>query len=509
MKLSTPASLRQALVLHSPRHQGARSTWRALLIHALVLGLWAALLREAWVQGGQMGMGSAAMAWSLGVAYVTYDTLLLAFVATQTWRLLKTGRPTAHLPLQRHPHRKPTIGVIVAAHNEAAVLPVTLQALLDQTDRPDQIIIADDGSTDGTARLLRDRWGILEPQLGELSGSSPRHRGLCWLRLPHGGKATALNHALTRVKTDVVLTVDGDTLLDANAIAAVRRAFAADPHLVAATGIITPVCSRDLKGRIFQWFQTYEYIRNFLSRYAWSRLNSLLLVSGAFACFRRDAVLTVGGFDGDCLVEDYELIHRLHRHARDQGLPWRVDVLGDAQAQTDAPSTLGTFLRQRRRWFGGFLQTQFWYRDMVANPRMGALGVLMLPVKALDTLQPLYGITAFLLLVGFVFTGHTQFIGPVFTIMGIKVLIDLAYHLWSIQLYRRWTGDPHRGHIGHALLASIIEPLTFQLLRHLGAMLGWWTALTGSATWGHSADRGLSEHHEAAPIDDESELRAG
>jgi cellulose synthase/poly-beta-1,6-N-acetylglucosamine synthase-like glycosyltransferase len=493
--------LRQALVLHSPRHQGARSNWRALLIHLTVLALWAGLLHEAWIQN------STLMAWSLGIVYVSYDTVLLALVATQTWRLLR--KPGAATPDART--TRPTIGVIVAAHNEAAVLPVTVQALLDQSDRPDQIVIADDGSSDDTARLLAQRWGIAPPELGEMSASSPQQPGLHWLRLPHGGKARALNQALCQVHTDVVLTVDGDTLLAPDAMAAVRRAFAADPSLVAATGVITPVCSKDWRGRVFQWFQTYEYIRNFLSRYAWSRLNSLLLVSGAFACFRREAVLTVGGFDDDCLVEDYELMHRLHRHARDQGLNWRVDVLGDAQAHTDAPSTLGTFLRQRRRWFGGFLQTQLWYRDMVANPRMGALGMLMLPVKALDTLQPLYGLTAFLILVGFIVTGRFQLVGPVFAVMGAKVLIDLAYHLWSVHLYRRWVGDARRGSMWQAFASSIAEPLSFQLLRHLGAMLGWWSILTGQAAWSHTAQRGLSQHHHTPPAaaqEDESELRA-
>jgi cellulose synthase/poly-beta-1,6-N-acetylglucosamine synthase-like glycosyltransferase len=491
--------LRQTLLRHSPRHLGARSSWRAALIHVLVLGLWAGLLHEAWTQR------SAAMAWSLGIVYVSYDSLLLLFVATRSWRLLHqpAASPT---PLVT---TRPSLAVIVAAHNEATVLPVTLQALLDQSDRPDQIIIADDGSSDGTSTLLPSRWALTPPALGELSEASTRVAGLYWLRLPHGGKAHALNLALCAVHTDIVLTVDGDTLLAPDAIAVVRQAFARDADLVAATGIITPVCSKDWRGRMFQWFQTYEYIRNFLSRYAWAQLNSLLLVSGAFACFRREAVLTVGGFDGDCLVEDYELIHRLHRHARDQGLPWRVDVLGRAQAHTDAPSTLSAFLRQRRRWFGGFLQTQYWYRDMVANPRMGALGLLMLPVKALDTLQPLYGLTAFVLLVSFVLTGRFQLVGPVLAVMGVKVLIDLSYHLWSIHLYRRWVGDTHRASLWQALAASIVEPVSFQLLRHLGAMLGWWSILTGASTWGHTAQRGLGEHHEArSPLLDEDESGA-
>lgn len=506
MPTLTPLLLRQALVQHSPRYRGARSSWRAALIHLLLLGLWVGLLHEAWVQR------SAVMAWSLGIAYVSYDSLLLLFVATQTWRLLRKPKQNqaAHAPTPTR--SRPTLAVIVAAHNEASVLPVTIQALLDQTDRPDQIVIADDGSSDHTETLLPERWALRAPALGKLSAPSPRVACLRWLRLAHGGKARALNQALCVVSADIVLTVDGDTLLEPGAIEAVRRAFMQDSHLVAATGVITPVCGKDWRGRLFQWFQTYEYIRNFLSRYAWARLNSLLLVSGAFASFRRDAVLTVGGFDENCLVEDYELIHRLHRHARDQQLPWRVTVLGDAQAHTDAPSTLPTFLRQRQRWFGGFLQTQFWYRDMVANPRMGKLGMWMLPVKALDTLQPIYGLTAFLLLVAFVCTGRLQLVRPVLVVMLTKVVIDLAYHVWSVHLYRRWVGDARRASLWQALLASFIEPLTFQLLRHFGAALGWWSVLTGDRAWRHSAQRGLSEHHEAhkpRPETAESEVRAG
>ena len=109
---------------------------------------------------------------------------------------------------------------------------------------------------------------------------------------------------------------------------AMRDAFADDRDLVAATGILLPVCDASLGGRLFEWFQTYEYLRNFLSRYAWSRMDSLLLISGAFAGFRRAPLIEVGGFDLDCLVEDYELIHRLKRHGVLTGRPWTTAVLG-------------------------------------------------------------------------------------------------------------------------------------------------------------------------------------
>ena len=156
--------------------------------------------------------------------------------------------------------------------------------------------------------------------------------------------------------------------------------------------MLAPHCDASLMGRCLREFQTYEYVRNFLARLAWSRLDCLLLISGAFAAFRRDAVLAVGGFDTRCLVEDYELMHRIYRWAVDRGLNWRVRILNGARARTDAPGRILPFLRQRRRWFAGFLQTQYWNRDMTGNPRFGALGLAMMPVKALDTMQPIFGL---------------------------------------------------------------------------------------------------------------------
>ena len=170
-----------------------------------------------------------------------------------------------------------------------------------------------------------------------MSGPGLTHPTLRWLRLPHGGKARALNVACAVCETELVLTVDADTLLEPGALGAMRAAFADDPALTAATGVLTPVCGPSVSGRLLQWFQTYEYVRNFLSRYAWMQEDGLLLISGAFACYRRAALLAVGGFDPDCLVEDYELTHRLRDHAARQGMVWRTGVVGAAHARTDAP----------------------------------------------------------------------------------------------------------------------------------------------------------------------------
>jgi cellulose synthase/poly-beta-1,6-N-acetylglucosamine synthase-like glycosyltransferase len=472
-------SLASALTANSPRLSPPPTPLASTLIHSSVLLLWLLLFAASFKLGG-------VLAWGVGIAYIVYDTVLLLFVGWQSRRLL---RPAAASASATEPGV--TLGVIVAAHNEAAALPLTLGILLAQAQAPDCIVIADDGSSDGTAELLSSRYGLAAPALGQISEPGAQYPTLRWLRLPHGGKARGLNAAALHLHTEVVLTVDADTLLEPGAIAAFRQAFSAEPELVAATGVLSPVCGGGPGGRVLQWFQTYEYIRNFLSRHAWMQLDSLLLISGAFAGFRREALLAVGGFDPQCMVEDYELIHRLRRYAQAQGRSWRFRVLGSAQARTDAPATIPAFLRQRQRWFGGFLQTQYWYRSMVGNRQYGWLGTLMLPVKAVDTLQPLYGLTAFFLLLAYALGGRSGVFAPVATLIGIKIAIDLAYHLASVQWYRRWVHDRHHASFSGALLAAVAEPFTFQLLRHAGAAWGWWAFLAGSSHWGRQSRQGV------------------
>ncbi|HSB85080.1 MAG TPA: glycosyltransferase [Ilumatobacteraceae bacterium] len=267
-------TLERAFTVNSPRLTPRGAALAGWSIHIAVVALWVALFAQVFLQVG-------AGLWSIGIAYIAYDTLLLVFVLWQTLPLRRSRRAASVAG-------GPTVGVLIAAYNEGAVLSATLRALFAQTDPPGQIVVADDGSDDDTAAVLDTEFG-------------DRHPSLRLLSLPHGGKAAALNAALMAVDTDVVITMDADTLPAPDAIAAIRTAFAADPDLVVAGGVLTPICGTSLRNRLLQWFQTYEYLRNFVGRYAWMRVNCLLLISGAFAGFRRDAVLTVGGFDTDCL----------------------------------------------------------------------------------------------------------------------------------------------------------------------------------------------------------------
>ena len=467
----------------SPRFTHPPLAARSVAIYAAVVALWVVLTIGAW-------FGDGLFAWMTGLSYILYDTFLLLYVARKTYFILRAGTPptlTAGASETRAAAPTPTLGILIAAYNEAPALPSTLAALLPQLLPGDVVLVVDDGSFDETGHMLAERFAVEWPAPLNVGGSA-HHSGLRVLRASHGGKARALNAGLLRLETDLVVTVDADTKLAPDALQGLRRAFGAEPSMVAACCVIRPVCAPATLAGFFQWFQTYEYIRAFCSRIAWMRTDSLLLVSGAFAAFRREAVILVGGFDPECLVEDYELIHRLHRYSYDQNRDWRVRVLSAPSALTDAPASLPSFLRQRRRWFSGFLQTQYWNCDMTFNGKYGSLGRWMLPVKALDTMQPVFGLTAFILLLSFAALGKLGIVVPVLCVILGKIGIDLFFHVWWVHVYSRWTGQRStRVGLGLALLAAVAEPFSFQLLRHAGATWGWFSFVTRRQQWGVTA----------------------
>ena len=108
----------------------------------------------------------------------------------------------------------------------------------------------------------------------------------------------------------------------------------------------------------------------------------------------------------------------------------------------------------------------------------------MMPVKAIDTMQPIFGLTALGVLLIALAQGRVNVLIPVSALIVGKIVIDLGFHLWSVHLYRRWVGARTEARFGLALLAALAEPFSFQILRHLGAALGWVTFLTRQRDWG-------------------------
>ena len=264
----------------------------------------------------------------------------------------------------------PGVSILIAAHNEASCILKTLESITDQEGVEYEVIVASDGSTDGMNELLNHRDDIT------------------LLKLPKVGKAAALNAALEIARHEIVVTLDADTRLEPFSVARLIEAFR-EPGVQAVGGW---VFVRNHGSSWLTRWQFLEYIRNLLWRNGLAHLGVLLQVSGAFGAFRRETLQRLGGFDHSSLTEDYEIVYRIHRDLRSRGEVCRVLTRSDAIAYTEAPEGFRDFIAQRTRWFAGFIRTLWTYRGMIGNPAFGPLGLLMLPIKTLDALLPLYAV---------------------------------------------------------------------------------------------------------------------
>ncbi len=427
-------------------------------------------------------------AWLIGLIYIAYDSLLLGFMVissqiavTREERQRKAGAAQVTAPAASP---RPSLSVLICARNERLVLPECLRALAAQTEPADEIIVLDDGSTDGMVDWLTAEFSLTFEQSGSGAlGSSARWPALrVWCK-PNSGKADSLNFGWKMARSETVVTLDADTYLEPGALKAIRDGFAEDPSLGIAGGVLVPVCHRTAWAGFFQFYQTFEYARGFLWRLTWMQYDMLLLISGAFAAYRRSVLETAGGFDTTSWVEDYELTHRVYRNYFDSGKAITVKTLSNARGTTDAPAAIDTFLNQRRRWFAGFIATHFKYHDMVGNGRYGSVGRYMLCLKTLDLLLPIYALAAAVILVVLLASHHSLNVFIVKIIIA-KLIFDLTLHAYSIVLYQRWLGSPLSPKLWvQSIGATLSEPFVFQIMRQLGAVFGWIAFLRRKIDW--------------------------
>jgi cellulose synthase/poly-beta-1,6-N-acetylglucosamine synthase-like glycosyltransferase len=431
-------------------------------------------------------------AWSIGLVYIAYDSVLLTFMVISSQRAVtrlereraavaKAGTPPARRTVDG---KRPTLTVLICARNERLVLPECLRFLAAQTEPADEILVLDDGSTDAMVPWLTSEFAMtFEARGASRLGTSAKWPALkVWCK-PNSGKADSLNEGWKMARSEIVVTLDADTYVEPPALAAIRDGFVVDPAMGIAGGVLVPVCQRTSWAGFFQFFQTFEYARGFLWRLTWMQYDMLVLISGAFAAYRRTVLEKAGGFDTTSWVEDYELTHRIYRDSFNNGQAITVKMLSDARGTTDAPAAVSTFLNQRRRWFAGFIATHFKFHDMVGNSRYGAVGKYMLCIKTLDLLLPIYALAAAVVLVVLLCVHHGLQLFIVKLIVA-KLIFDLALHCYSIVLYQRWLGIPlSRKMWLQSLGATISEPFVFQIMRQLGAVFGWIAFLRRKIDW--------------------------
>lgn len=232
----------------------------------------------------------------------------------------------------------PTTGVsiVIAARNEEAGIADTIRrAAASDYAGPITIVLADNGSTDGTCMVADQVAAELGIHLEVVHESEP-------------GKAHALNAALANISTAYVITVDADTLLHREAVRRlVSRLESAPPDTVAVAGSVLVRNSRDnLLTRMQEWDY---YLGITVVKRVQGLYQSTLVAQGAFSLYRTEEIRKVGGWP-DAIGEDIVVTWRL---LADGG---RVYFEPTAIAFTDVPTSVRHFMRQRARWARGMFE---------------------------------------------------------------------------------------------------------------------------------------------------------
>ncbi len=232
----------------------------------------------------------------------------------------------------------PSVTVIVPAYNEEKVIVPTLQSILASDYGNLSCIVVDDGSTDGTLRVIGKAYGH-DPRVKVLSQANQ-------------GKWQALNLAFQRVESEIAVCVDADTRIAPDAIRNIVRPFA-DSKVAAVAGTVVVANTSNLLTK----FQSIEYITaQQIGRRAQEHLNGILVVPGALGAWRIDAVRDVGFYSSETLTEDADLTIWLRRGG------YRVAYAENARSRTEAPADIRSLLKQRLRWSFGNLQTLWKHR---------------------------------------------------------------------------------------------------------------------------------------------------
>ncbi|MFN7087509.1 MAG: glycosyltransferase [Burkholderiales bacterium] len=410
---------------------------------------------------------------------------------------------------------EPPVSMLVPAYNEEATIASSVRSML-QLDYPEfEIIVINDGSKDGTLAVLQRefalvpfpeaRWQRLGTQPVRAVYRSTTHPGLRVIDKENGGKADALNAGINLARYPLFCSVDADSVLERESLKRVIEPFLENPLTIASGGTVRVANGCQVSGgflvgvglpaNLLALLQIVEYLRAFLfGRLGWSPLNAVLIISGAFGVFRKESVITVGGYRSDTVGEDMELVVRLHRWHRLRRLPYRITFVPDPICWTEVPESLRVLKNQRVRWQRGLCESLSSNLKLLCHPRGGAPGWIAFPFMALfEWLGPLIEVVGYIFMVaGFMFgvVSGEAFVTFMIVVFGFGLILSVSALLLeelSFHIY------PKLHQLAILWVMVIVENLGYRQLNSLWRLWGFmhwmfgskgaWGAMTRTAGW--------------------------
>jgi cellulose synthase/poly-beta-1,6-N-acetylglucosamine synthase-like glycosyltransferase len=415
----------------------------------------------------------------------------------------------------------PSISILAPAYNEEASIVSSVESLLNVNYPEFEVIVVNDGSKDATLSLLISHFklertdsvytSMLRTQPVRAIYANPRIPELRVIDKINGGKADSLNVGLNAARMEYVLGIDSDSILERDALLTLASSFLdEDLPVVASGGNIMPVngCTVDrgvlrekrIPPQAIPLLQTIEYLRSFMNgRMGWARLDSLMIISGAFGLFRREHVIGINGYltsrekyERDTVGEDMELVVRLSRSLRERGVRHKILYHYKANCWTEVPSSVKILKRQRERWQRGLIDILSFHRTMIGNPRYGKYGLIGFPYfLAFEVIGPWFELLGTVLFVIGVATGWIDR-GVFLFLLASNFILSFALSATALFICDRDGSQfPLRDRIA-LVLVSLVETLGFRQLMSFFRITGYIGVLRKVTGWGTMTRTGFT-----------------
>lgn len=293
------------------------------------------------------------------------------------------------------------ISIMVPAYNERLSIVNSIYSALKSNYPEFEIIVVNDGSTDNTLSVIDEEFGLevkdifyrqpIPTKKIRCIYRSKRFPNLWVIDKENGGKADAVNAGSNLSHYRYLMITDADSIFHPMGLLRLVSVVNLDPSLIVAIGgqirignglnvekgtIVKKRFPQTLPAR----FQIVEYLGSFLgNRVGWSEINSVIVISGGFGMWRKDAFIELGGMTTETTHEDIEFTFRIHEYFRKRQIPYRIVFLPDPVVYTEVPNNWRGLFVQRRRW-QRVVNEVFWrYRHMFFNPRYGSVGLVGMP----------------------------------------------------------------------------------------------------------------------------------
>jgi peptidoglycan-N-acetylglucosamine deacetylase len=467
-------------------------------------------------------------AWySMAVNVIYIALLLLSTIkvrsSTRLWNL-KT------MSFLFKPRILPSVSIIAPAYNEEKTIIESANSLLNLKYPDYELVIVNDGSKDVTLDTLISYYGLkrtdyqFSPRLktAKIRGiyMSALYPRLVVVDKENGGKADSLNAGINIASREYFCGIDADSLLEPDSllkVAALTLDYGIETPALG--GNVFPINGCDIdRGKLTRIalpknnlarLQTIEYLRAFMcGRLGWAQVNSLLIISGAFGLFRKERVVSTGGYltsneryGKDTVGEDMELVVRIARLMREKKQKYRISYAYNANCWTEVPESLTILKRQRDRWHRGLIDIMFFHRKLIFNPSFGRMGLIGMPYFLIfEMIGPLfeiqgYAMVALAALFGLMSTKLALLLFLSTILMGVFISMS-SILIAERQIYYFGYRDTLK-----MLLIALLENFGPRQIFSMWRVLGFLSALKKPKGWGEMARKGFS------PLD--SKVQAG